>query len=130
MPQPFYVPGNGRVRRVSLKRQKANRERQKVVQQQPTLCEARLEGCWYAASDTHEIRTRARGGSITDKANCVALCRPCHQRITLNSGTGCWAQRHGWVVSSWDDEGAEKQARLLRALWKHCDLTCERDHRA
>ena len=26
----------------------------------------------------HELVTRARGGSITDEDNCVALCRDCH----------------------------------------------------
>lgn len=117
------------MRRVSLRRQKTNRERQKVVQQQPTLCEARLEGCWYSASDTHEIRTRARGGSITDARNLVSLCRPCHNMITLHSGTDCWAQRHGWVVSSWSTQADENQAWLIRSLWKYCSVECERDHR-
>ena len=33
------------------------------------------------AVDVHEKLTRARGGSIVDEANVVALCRQCHDDI-------------------------------------------------
>lgn len=33
------------------------------------------------STQVHEKLTRARGGDITDKANCVAVCRGCHMWI-------------------------------------------------
>lgn len=33
-------------------------------------------------SDLHEVLTRARGGSITDPANILCLCRECHRWVT------------------------------------------------
>ena len=34
--------------------------------------------------DIHEILSRARGGSVLEEENLLAVCRPCHQRITEN----------------------------------------------
>ena len=31
--------------------------------------------------DIHELKRRSQGGSITDESNCMAVCRPCHDRI-------------------------------------------------
>ncbi len=31
--------------------------------------------------DIHELKRRSQGGSITDESNCIAVCRPCHDRI-------------------------------------------------
>lgn len=39
-------------------------------------------GCPNEAVDPHEIKSRARGGSITDPANIALLCRPCHRWVT------------------------------------------------
>jgi 5-methylcytosine-specific restriction endonuclease McrA len=52
------------------------------------------------ATDVHEIKTRARGGSITDRANLALLCRPCHTYITQNPAIG---KAEGWLKNSWDD---------------------------
>lgn len=38
--------------------------------------------CKVRAADAHEVLTRARGGSITDPANIIPVCRPCHRLIT------------------------------------------------
>jgi len=38
-------------------------------------------GCSHTATDIHEPLTRARGGSILDAANTVAVCRGCHDWI-------------------------------------------------
>ena len=38
-------------------------------------------GCTGLSSDIHEPLTRARGGSITDPENMVAICRPCHNWV-------------------------------------------------
>jgi len=52
------------------------------------------------ATDVHEIKTRARGGSITDLDNLALLCRPCHTFITQNPAQG---KAEGWLKNSWDD---------------------------
>jgi 5-methylcytosine-specific restriction endonuclease McrA len=51
------------------------------------------------ATEVHEILTRARGGSILDKDNCVALCHDCHSFITLNPAQG---KDEGWLKNSWE----------------------------
>ena len=51
------------------------------------------------STDVHEVKTRARGGSITDESNLVCLCRPCHDLITRDPKT---AQERGWVKNSWE----------------------------
>lgn len=46
------------------------------------ICQARIEDvCTGAASDMHEPLTRARGGSISDESNALALCHHCHMWI-------------------------------------------------
>jgi 5-methylcytosine-specific restriction endonuclease McrA len=52
------------------------------------------------ATDVHEIKTRARGGSITDRENLALLCRQCHTFITQNPTQG---KSEGWLKNSWDD---------------------------
>ena len=65
---------------VSRKRRAENRLRKKVTDQMEPICVR----CGKRADDAHEIVSRARGGSITDPANLVALCRLCHDFITCN----------------------------------------------
>lgn len=75
-------------------------ERRKIVAQllgDFPLCQR----CQKAfASDVHEIKSRARGGSITDLDNLAVLCRPCHTWITQNPKD---ALEQGWIKNSWDD---------------------------
>jgi hypothetical protein len=40
--------------------------------------------CTLDATDPHEVLTRARGGSITEIANIIPLCRPCHDWVTTH----------------------------------------------
>lgn len=49
------------------------------------------------STEIHERLSRARGGSITDEANCVALCSVCHHMITINPA---WAEAEGWSLKS------------------------------
>lgn len=57
--------------------------------------------CMSAGSqDIHELKSRARGGSITDLNNLVALCRSCHNWITQNPKQ---AHEQGWLKQSWED---------------------------
>lgn len=83
-----------RLRPVSLKRQRLNRLRDRVIPPaNGQECEARLDVCLGRATDRHELLSRARGGSIVDPANVVYLCRLCHQFITENPR---WAMENGW----------------------------------
>lgn len=52
--------------------------------------------CGGPADDCHELLSRARGGSITDPANLVALCRPCHTWVTTEPAQAAAA---GWALS-------------------------------
>ena len=67
----------------------------KVLEAQPVCIR-----CFRARStDVHELKSRARGGSITDESNVVALCRRCHDYITQNPAQ---AEAEGWSKHSWD----------------------------
>lgn len=56
--------------------------------------------CHRASSqDIHELKSRARGGSIVDIENLVAICRECHTWITSHPKE---AKESGWLKSSWD----------------------------
>ncbi len=69
----------------------------KVLDDQPVCVR-----CFRARStDVHELKSRARGGSITEEANVVALCRGCHDFITQNPQ---WAEANGWSQNSWKRE--------------------------
>lgn len=51
------------------------------------------------ATEVHELKTRARGGSILDPENCVALCHECHRWVTENPAA---ARQSGWLRNSWE----------------------------
>lgn len=74
-------------------------QRRKIVMQllaDRPICQR----CSQARSeDIHELKSRARGGSITDVENLVAVCRSCHHWITTNPKL---AQESGWLKNSWD----------------------------
>lgn len=55
-----------------------------------------LDDLWHVGRSTqvHEKLTRARGGDITDKENCVALCRDCHGWIHDHPAA---ATEEGWL---------------------------------
>ena len=60
------------------------------------------ERCDAARStDIHEVLSRARGGSILDPSNLVALCRQCHSFITQNPLV---AHAEGWSKHSWEND--------------------------
>ena len=71
------------IRPVSRKRAKENRQRTEVLRSlYGTPCAARLPVCTGRAEQGHEVLSRARGGSITDAANIIGVCAPCHRHIT------------------------------------------------
>ena len=103
---------------VSKKRRSQLTERaqtRRIVLGRVESCEAGIEGlCTYVPTDVHEIKTRARGGSITDPDNCLALCRNCHTFITDNPA---WALEHGFVVHALATRGDMVAATRARDLW-------------
>lgn len=92
------------IRRVSKKREKENRLRSKVVRALfPERPRCAVPNCVRLADDVHEPLTRARGGSITDPANMIPLCRPCHDVVQLGPD---WAYELGLMAHSWPDGAA------------------------
>jgi hypothetical protein len=93
----------------------ARQETRRIVLGRVARCEAGIDGlCWGQPTDVHEIKTRARGGSITDPDNCLALCRACHAYITEHPQ---WALEHGYVVHSWAGPAEMSAARRAREQW-------------
>lgn len=120
--------GKGLERRTRLKPMSAKRgeiapSRRELVKRyldEHPVCEAYIpDVCRFEACDLHEIRTRARGGSILDEANIVALCRPCHDAITRDPK---WAEENGYMVHSWSTELDLEAAALARQAWKRWAL--------
>lgn len=66
-----------------------------ILEEVPTC-----QKCHVARStEVHELVSRARGGSIIDRSNCVALCHRCHSWITTHPRE---ATAQGWMLHSWD----------------------------
>lgn len=55
--------------------------------------------CARRSVDVHELLSRARGGSIVDRTNCVAICREHHDWITTHPAE---AEATGWARHSWE----------------------------
>lgn len=102
-----WQPSRQPLPKASPKRARELRERKKMLQakygaERPT-CE--VPGCLRWADDAHEPLTRARGGSITDPGNVVALCREHHDQITFAPETTLeWAYSLGLLRHSWQKE--------------------------
>lgn len=118
---PWWIMKRTPLRRMSKKRKAQIPLRKKVIEEvmdrDRGLCQAALPGlCRVQASDVHEILTRARGGSILDPDNCIALCRPCHSWITDHPG---WSRDHGFMISSWTSGAEVIAASRAREVWLH-----------
>lgn len=96
------------LRPVSAKRAVENRRRRAMIAVlYPDQPKCIVSWCPLPADDIHEPLTRARGGSITDEANQVPLCRPHHDSITFDPETTLgWAYELGLLVHSWDAPAA------------------------
>jgi 5-methylcytosine-specific restriction endonuclease McrA len=66
-----------------------------ILEQYPSCQRCEIQ----RSTEVHEILSRARGGSILDKNNCVALCHSCHHWITTNPLA---ATAQGWLKHSWE----------------------------
>jgi 5-methylcytosine-specific restriction endonuclease McrA len=86
-PQP---PRRTPLRQFSAKRRQDNQQRAAVTavlkaRQVATVGYVHCERCQQPRPvDTHELLSRARGGSITDPANLALLCRRCHDAVTFH----------------------------------------------
>ena len=92
------------IRQVSKKRAKEITERRAMLAAKypgRPMCEVPYCNRW--ADDAHEPLTRARGGSITDPGNVVAICRPHHDEVTFKEPE--WAYELGFLKHSWPDGG-------------------------
>lgn len=98
---------------MSAKRRELAKERRafvaKVLAMYP-LCQATVplldagfvdaaRRCAGPSCDVHEVKSRARGGSIVDETNVLALCRPCHSWVTEHPLEAIEA---GLAAHSWD----------------------------
>ena len=77
-----------------LRRARLLRERRKLTDALKREGFVACAMCGGRADDLHELRSRARGGDITDPENCVPLCRRCHSRVTTEPA---WAAANGWA---------------------------------
>ena len=67
--------------------------------------------------DIHELVNRSQGGSILDKDNLLAVCRPCHNRITVSPKI---AESLGLHLESWCNSKEHfDEASRVRDEWKH-----------
>jgi len=108
-----------RLNPVSKKRQAVNVARRifvrRILEERPQ-CEAQIPyTCSNHATDVHEIMTRARGGSILDEFNVLALCRPCHHYITTEPA---WSQINGFTVHSWATSADLIAAERAREIYR------------
>jgi len=106
-----------RINPVSKKRQELNGLRRAFVKRilsERMACECRIQGCTWIPTDVHEIKTRARGGSIVDPENVLALCRRCHVWITEHPA---WALENGFVVHAEALAPDMRAAARARAMW-------------
>lgn len=86
------------MRFASKKRAALLRERKRVTADmygQP--CE--MPDCVQRVTEVHEVLTRARGGSITDRTNMRGLCSEHHRYITEHPA---WAAENGWMRHAWE----------------------------
>ena len=70
------------------------------------------------SQDIHELVNRSQGGSILDEKNLLAVCRPCHTRITQNP---LEAEGLGLHLPSWTQEWMYSEAHHVRLSWSRGD---------
>ena len=67
--------------------------------------------------DIHELINRSQGGSILERNNLLAVCRPCHTRITINPKE---AELLGLHLESWCNTDQHlDEAKRVRNDWKN-----------
>jgi len=96
----------GKLRPRSVKTERVYREQRRplvaALLAEPTICP--VPDCTNVADSPHEPLTRARGGSITDPSNVVAICWFHNEQISAEEPP--WAYDLGLLRHSWDKDGA------------------------
>lgn len=94
-----------RIRPVSKKRTRENRERHAVVEELwPERPKCFVPWCHLLADDVHEAKSRARGGKITDRRILRPLCRGHHDEVTFRPESELgWAYELQILFHSWDE---------------------------
>ena len=69
--------------------------RWQVWQRCKGICEARLLGCKFRASELHHVKMLSRRGSH-DPKNLLYICGYCHNQITLNKPGTERFRTHRW----------------------------------
>lgn len=88
------------MRQRSLKREALYRTERRPLVAELLAGDPTCERCLRRpACDVHEIVSRARGGSITDRDNLALLCRLCHDWVTTHPAE---AEAEGWSKHSWE----------------------------
>lgn len=65
--------------------------------------------------DIHELVNRSQGGSILERDNLIAVCRPCHTRITIRPKQ---AEELGLHLESWCNSKKHfEEAARVRSEW-------------
>lgn len=91
-------------KRIKEQRQRTAMLKAKYGDERPTCA---VPGCWQWADDAHEPLSRARGGSITDPENVVAICRAHHDQLTFAPETTLdWAYELNLLRHSWPGEAS------------------------
>lgn len=69
------------------------------------------------SKDIHELVNRSQGGSILEKDNLLAVCRPCHNRITTEPKL---AEKLGLHLEGWcNNRNGFSEAERVRYGWKN-----------
>ena len=64
-------------------------------------CQIRFdENCTGRATTVHEIKKRSRGGSTTDKRNCLSACQSCNEAV---ENFPIEAHARGFAAHSWEN---------------------------
>lgn len=92
-----------RLRPVSLKREALEEERRdfvlRILLERPRCEVTDGHRCPRDSHHVHEKLTRARGGSIVDPTNVLAVCAQHHRQIHDNPA---WATELGLLTPSWE----------------------------
>ena len=88
-------------------------------------CQARLQGCWGAAHEVHEVINRSqRSTSWLEPDKFVGLCSSCHGWVTTHP---TWANGHGYTLL----QGQHHELEAAREARSAChDRGCAEHHLA
>jgi hypothetical protein len=98
------LQGGSQLKRVTPLRARSKKQEALYRIRRPLVAELLAEQpvcerCQSARStDVHEPRMRSRGADITDREQCVCLCRDCHSWVHAHPTE---ATAEGWLIPSW-----------------------------